>query len=333
MGLYLKEGISSLLEIKKHYNSLANGGPLKDDYNDPDQYYDYTTAEEVGGMYDSKLKHWASRDPRTGMILKNPKHPTFDLAIKEDIALGYTPFIDILTGRYYTLKPEEYAVAPNKLTLRKVNKFDENSTRSQSLKNPLGFDVFFDTPETKVPTKTESAENRELIDFAEIKTTNNRPYSPRLIAIINDKLGELKSKQRAAVLGQIIEESGGNPFAVSSNSTYQGLLQWEKDRYIVPDYGPVPSSQDTITELNNQIDEFLKSSRNTTDRKSWTHGGRGSHFNSGKQAHDTFWSEDIPLDSIHRGLSFGYVRPKGKEASYRNRQKVVNQVYKKISEK
>lgn len=226
-----------------------------------------------------------------------------------------------------------YATAPNKLTLRKVNKFDGNSTRSQSLKNPLGFDVFFDTPETRVSTETRDNESGKLVNFVGIKTSNNRPYSPKLITIINKKLRELKPKQRASVLGQIIEESGGNPFAMSQDSTYQGLLQWEKDRYEVPDYGPIPSSQDTIRELDNQINLFLQSSKNTTDKKSWTHGGKGSHFNRGEQAHDTFWREDIPLDSVHRALSFGYVRPKGKEASYKNRQKVVDQVYRRIDKK
>lgn len=99
----------------------AYGGPLRDEYDNPDQYYDYKTAEEVGNMYDPGTQHWASRDPRTGMILKNSKHPTFGMAIREDQSSGYAPFIDSSTGRYYTLRPEEYATAQNKHTLRKVS--------------------------------------------------------------------------------------------------------------------------------------------------------------------------------------------------------------------
>lgn len=121
MHLYVKGGVMQLSQMKKHYNAF--GGPLRDEYDNPEQYYDYNTAEEAGDMYDEKSKHWASRDPRTGMILKNPKHPTFTLAIREDQSSGYTPFIDTSTGRYFTLKPEEYATAPNKLTLRRVNLF------------------------------------------------------------------------------------------------------------------------------------------------------------------------------------------------------------------
>lgn len=119
MHLYVKGGVMQLSQMKKHYNAF--GGPLRDEYDNPEQYYDYNTAEEAGGMYDEKSKHWASRDPRTGMILKNPKHPTFALAIREDQSSGYAPFIDTSTGRYFTLRPEEYATAPNKATLRRAS--------------------------------------------------------------------------------------------------------------------------------------------------------------------------------------------------------------------
>lgn len=111
----------------------AYGGPLRDEYDNPDQYYDYKTAEEVGNMYDPGTQHWASRDPRTGMILKNSKHPTFGMAIREDQSSGYAPFIDSSTGRYYTLRPEEYATAPNKHTLRKVNKLQDGGYSSPEI--------------------------------------------------------------------------------------------------------------------------------------------------------------------------------------------------------
>lgn len=277
---------------RKEYNKKAFGGPLRDGYDNPEQYYDYNTAEEAGDMYDEKSKHWASRDPRTGMILKNPKHPTFNLAINEDEAEGYRHFYDPQIDRHYTLNSEEYAIAPNKATLQRVD-----------------------------------------TDFGGIKTTKSRPYNPKLISKINRKLEDFGEKQRASLLGDIIEESGGNPFAMSKDSTYQGLLQWESSRYKVPDYGPVPTKQDTITELNNQLNYLRETLKNTEDKKSWTHGGKGSHFKSGKQANDTFWNEEIPIDSIHRALSFGYIRPAGKEDSYRNRQKVVNQVFKRINKK
>lgn len=124
MNTYLRSGVTQLSAMRDHYNKFVSGGPLRDEYDNPDQYYDYRTAEEVGDMYDPKSKHWASRDPRTGMILKNPKHPTFGMAIREDKADGYSLYIDSSTGRYYTLRPEEYAISPYKPTLHRVNNFD-----------------------------------------------------------------------------------------------------------------------------------------------------------------------------------------------------------------
>lgn len=124
MKTYLQNGVTQLSAMRDHYNKFVSGGPLRDEYDNPDQYYDYRTVEEVGDMYDPKSKHWASRDPRTGMILKNPKHPTFGMAIREDKADGYSLYIDSSTGRYYTLRPEEYAISPYKPTLHRVNNFD-----------------------------------------------------------------------------------------------------------------------------------------------------------------------------------------------------------------
>ena len=63
------------------------------------------------------------------------------------------------------------------------------------------------------------------IDFTGIKTTGNRKYEEEFIAQINDSLQDIPIKQRAAILGSIIEESGGDPLARSKNNTYQGLLQ------------------------------------------------------------------------------------------------------------
>ena len=39
---------------------------------------------------DKYLKHSSSRDPRTGMVLKGAKHPTFQKAVDADERLGFT---------------------------------------------------------------------------------------------------------------------------------------------------------------------------------------------------------------------------------------------------
>lgn len=54
---------------------------------------DYDTREaKKYGLWSGK-GHGPSRNPFTGKYLKFPKHPTIDLAFKEDRKLGYRPII------------------------------------------------------------------------------------------------------------------------------------------------------------------------------------------------------------------------------------------------
>lgn len=170
-------------------------------------------------------------------------------------------------------------------------------------------------------TKTLIGDNK--YNFDDIITTNRRPYNPKNLNIITQRFEKYPIKQRATVVGNIIEESGGNPLAKSENGTYQGLIQWGNDRYVI-------QSNNEQKELNNQINYLQQSINNTTDRKSWTDGGTGSGYMSLREAHDDFTNENLPLSKVHRAFSFGYVRPLGKENSYRNRLKVVQQVYPRI---
>ena len=57
--------------------------------------------------------------------------------------------------------------------------------------------------------------------------------------------------QRLAILGNIQRESSGNPLAVSSNGTWHGLVQWNKDRYRL-------QSNDSQSELQRQTKLLLK---------------------------------------------------------------------------
>lgn len=156
--------------------------------------------------------------------------------------------------------------------------------------------------------------------FKNIKTTRGRGYDEKLINRLNDSLLVFPIKQRASILGTFIEESGGNPLAKSENGTYQGLAQWGFDRYRI-------TSDNPEVELKNQLDTLRSTINNTTDGKSWTHGGEGSGYSSLMDAYNDFNNPNLPIDDVFRAFSFGYVRPKGKDESYENRLKVVKQVY------
>ena len=158
--------------------------------------------------------------------------------------------------------------------------------------------------------------------FLDIKTTRNRAYNRDYIEYIEQGLVKrgFDSNQIDILLGNIIEESGGNPFAKSEGNTYQGLLQWSKGRY------KISKEKNPYKEIDNQLDYLTKSITNTTDRVSWTHGGDGSGYKSFKEPFSIFHNPQESVENRHRAFSFGYVRPKGKQASSDNRLKVVNQV-------
>ena len=62
-----------------------SGIPYANLIDDPKERYDYS----VDDTYNSKTKHYASRDPETGLVLKGVGHPTRRLAFNEDQKLGY----------------------------------------------------------------------------------------------------------------------------------------------------------------------------------------------------------------------------------------------------
>lgn len=171
-----------------------------------------------------------------------------------------------------------------------------------------------------VPKDTSS--NNQNIDFSGIITTRNRGYNSEDISYINKKLSSIPAAQRSAILANIIEESGGDPLAVGPGGFY-GLLQWGPDRYTA-------KSIDRQEELDNQIQYILETLDNTDDKMSWHHGGEGSGYKTAQDSHDAFRSSDIPIDSVNWAFTLGYVRPKGKIESAKNRSKVAKQIYKRI---
>ena len=157
------------------------------------------------------------------------------------------------------------------------------------------------------------------VSFEGIKTTNNRPYNPVYISYINTKLRDagMGKNQRLAVLSNIIEESGGDPFAEGPGGFY-GLLQWSPQRY------KKTGVKNVYEELDNQINYILNTVGNATDRMSWTHGGKGSGYNSLTDAMDAFSGDD--LTASMRGFTLGYVRPAGGLDSLARRMRVLNQL-------
>ena len=152
-----------------------------------------------------------------------------------------------------------------------------------------------------------------------IKTTNDRPYDVnninKIIYLLEMQSDNLSDKQIASIVGNIIEESGGDPDAVSPGNKFNGLLQMSEER----------ANGKTLEE---QVTEIINTIHNLEDRKSWN---KGKAYKSLKEAYSDFMSDD--LETINKGFTIGYVRPKGGMHSAKNRFKVAEQVHTLIKPK
>lgn len=234
------------------------------------------------------------------------------------------------TGWTAYLNPKNWGVsrAYEKDANGKMRSFNETyrAAREAGEKEFLWNGKRYTTDYKFVPENTTSkTKKNQNIDFSGITTTNGRAYNPADIAYINSKLSSIEPLQRAAILANIIEESGGDPLAFydDGKDQYYGLLQWSPGRYTT-------KSKNRQQEMDAQIQYILDTIDNTTDRMSWHHGGDGSGYQTAQAAHDAFRSTDIPADSVNWAYTLGYVRPTGKAQSARNRSKVANQVYQRI---
>ena len=220
--------------------------------------------------------------------------------------------------RVFSAEPILGGVSPSQLVVRGVNP-DKVFAAQERFKQINGIK----DDGTKAPFGT----LKKLIfgaDFNDIKTSDGRNYNPDYIerAYSSLKKSGLTKQQQAVVLANIIEESGGDPFALNKNSGKDyGLLQWV-DRY------PKSKETDPYKEIDNQMGYFLNTVNNLDDQVSWTHGGKGSGYQSFKDAYNDFNSEDI--ETINRGFVLGHVRPAGKHTSAKNRLGVAEQIYDRI---
>ena len=220
--------------------------------------------------------------------------------------------------RVFSAEPILGGVSPSELVVRGINP-DKVFAAQERFKQVNGIK----DDGTKAPFGT----LKKLIfgvDFKDIKTSDGRGYNPAYIerAYSSLKKSGLTKKQQAVVLANIIEESGGDPFALNKNSGKDyGTLQWV-DRY------PKSNETDPYKEIDNQMGYFLNTINNLDDQVSWTHGGKGSGYQSRKDAYNDFNSEDI--ETINKGFVLGHVRPAGKHDSAKNRIGVAEQIYDRI---
>lgn len=127
-------------------------------------------------------------------------------------------------------------------------------------------------------------------------------------------------RQIEAVLGNIIEESGGNPYAVSDYGGFKGLFQESDKRYPPKEFEKDKErfKGDKRGYINYMIDRFYDHVQDAG-----MYSIKDTKYNKAIQAVSEFMSEDPDTDYSYP-LAYAFEAPSDKEGTYKNRKSVSN---------
>lgn len=127
-------------------------------------------------------------------------------------------------------------------------------------------------------------------------------------------------RQIEAVLGNIIEESGGNPYAVSEDGKFRGLLQEYYKRYPPKEFERDKErfKSDKRGYINYMIDRFYD---HVQDAGKYSI--KDTKYKKAIHAVNEFMSEDPDTDYSYP-LVYAFEAPSDKEGTYKNRKSVSN---------
>lgn len=127
-------------------------------------------------------------------------------------------------------------------------------------------------------------------------------------------------RQIEAVLGNIIEESGGNPYAVSDHGGFKGLFQESDKRYPPKEFEKDKErfKGDKRGYINYMIDRFYDHVQDDG-----MYSIKDTKYNKAIHAVSEFMSEDPDTDYSYP-LVYAFEAPSDKEGTYKNRKSVSN---------
>lgn len=127
-------------------------------------------------------------------------------------------------------------------------------------------------------------------------------------------------RQIEAVLGNIIEESGGNPYAVSDYGGFKGLFQESDKRYLPKEFEKDKErfKGDKRGYINYMIDRFYDYVQDAG-----MYSIKDTKYNKAIHAVSEFMSEDPDTDYSYP-LVYAFEAPSDKEGTYENRKSVSN---------
>lgn len=127
-------------------------------------------------------------------------------------------------------------------------------------------------------------------------------------------------RQIEAVLGNIIEESGGNPYAVSEDGKFRGLFQEYYKRYPPKEFERDKErfKSDKRGYINYMIDRFYDHVQDTGK-----YSIKDTKYKKAIHAVNEFMSEDPDTNYLYP-LVYAFEAPSDKEGTYKNRKSVSN---------
>lgn len=127
-------------------------------------------------------------------------------------------------------------------------------------------------------------------------------------------------RQIEAILGNIIEESGGNPYAVSDYGGFKGLFQESDKRYPPKEFEKDKErfKGDKRGYINYMIDRFYDHVQDAG-----MYSIKDTKYNKAIHAVSEFMSEDPDTDCSYP-LVYAFEAPSDKEGTYKNRKSVSN---------
>lgn len=127
-------------------------------------------------------------------------------------------------------------------------------------------------------------------------------------------------RQIEAVLGNIIEESGGNPYAVSEDGKFRGLFQEYYKRYPPKEFERDKErfKSDKRGYINYMIDRFYDHAQDAGK-----YSIKDTKYKKAIHAVNEFMSEDPDTDYSYP-LVYAFEAPSDKEGTYKNRKSVSN---------
>lgn len=303
----VEEGIDLLKKARTGEHQVFN------EYNFiPDAYGD---LNDLSGLSSFTMY----RDDRGRMVVKD-KYDFY----RDDQPLGVGVVTKILDTIGYPFEIRDYVEDkipyeesdPNKILLRSViDSKNDLDKKMEIISKKQGGDS--SKPEIDWDLFKSKYENMKRVGKGKHRTMDVEGMN-----MIYDTLYDKGFNQRQieAVLGNIIEESGGNPYAVSEDGKFRGLFQEYYKRYPPKEFERDKErfKSDKRGYINYMIDRFYDHVQDAG-----MYSIKDTKYDKAIHAVNEFMSEDPDTDYSYP-LVYAFEAPSDKEGTYKNRKSVSN---------